>query len=121
MPETVDDQRRPVSKHSETLGGAPLDSSVSVAAQPAITEGMNIKDLRTPALLLDLEGMESNLHLMASFFRDRPIKLRPHFKAHQTFFLASRQIQTGSIGISCARLDHAAALVRHGIRDVLIA
>jgi D-serine deaminase-like pyridoxal phosphate-dependent protein len=72
-------------------------------------------------LLLDLDSMESNLHRMASFFRGRPTKLRPHFKAHQSLFLAWRQLHLGSIGISCARLDHAEALVHHGIENILIA
>jgi D-serine deaminase-like pyridoxal phosphate-dependent protein len=89
--------------------------------QPSIMGGIKTKDLRTPALLLDLDSMESNLHRMASFFRDRPTKLRPHFKAHQALSLASEQLRLGANGISCARLEHAEALVHRGIENILIA
>jgi len=110
-----------VSKHLETRGGELVEPSVKVMDRTSCVEGMKTHDLRTPALLLDLEGMESNLYRMARFFRGRPTKLRPHFKAHQSLFLASKQLQTGSIGISCARLEQAEALVRYGIQNILIA
>jgi D-serine deaminase-like pyridoxal phosphate-dependent protein len=77
--------------------------------------------LETPALLVDLDGMEQNMLRMSTFFRERPVKLRPHFKAHQVLALASKQIQAGAIGIACARLEHAEALAQHGIENILIA
>jgi D-serine deaminase-like pyridoxal phosphate-dependent protein len=78
-------------------------------------------DLRTPALLVDLDAMEGNLQRMATYFQTRAAKLRPHFKAHQVFSLANKQIGMGAIGITCARLDQAEALVDQGIENVLIA
>lgn len=51
----------------------------------------------------------------------RTAKLRPHFKAHQVFSLAKKQMGLGAVGITCARLDQAEALVDQGIEDVLIA
>ena len=80
-----------------------------------------LADLKTPALLLDLDRMESNLVRMAGYFAGTKAKLRPHFKAHQVLSLASRQVQAGAIGITCARLDHAEALVAEGIPNILIA
>lgn len=65
--------------------------------------------------------MERNLRRMAEFFRGRPAKLRPHFKGHQVLSLAGKQVEAGAIGISCARLDHAEALVQQGISNVLMA
>ena len=110
-----------MSKHLETRGSDLVKSSVKVTHRASSVEGMKAQDIRTPALLVDLESMEENLCRMASFFRGRPTKLRPHFKAHRTLFLASKQLQMGSIGISCARLEQAEVLVRHGIQNVLIA
>lgn len=78
-------------------------------------------DLPTPALLLSLETMHSNLQSMAGYFRRASTSLRPHFKSHQVLSLAARQMEAGAIGVTCARLDHAVALVRHGISNVLIA
>ena len=86
-----------------------------------MSERMRVVDLDTPALLVDLERMESNLRRMAGYFVGGRAKLRPHFKAHQVLSLATRQVQEGAIGITCARLAQAEALVGEGIRNVLIA
>jgi D-serine deaminase-like pyridoxal phosphate-dependent protein len=88
---------------------------------PLWMRGTRVKDLPTPALLLDLDIMERNLARMSDFFRDKPVKLRPHFKAHQVISLANRQIQAGAKGITCARVEHAELLVEEGIANVLIA
>lgn len=82
---------------------------------------MKTHELDTPALLVDLNNMESNLARMASFLRQTPAKLRPHFKNHRIVPLAKRQLEAGAIGMTCARLSQAELLVQHGIRSVLIA
>lgn len=87
----------------------------------AIRPGMEVTDLPTPVLLMDLDGMERNLLRMATFFRASRLGLRPHFKAHQVFSLAKRQIEFGAIGLTCARLDQAEALVHQGIDNILVA
>ena len=58
---------------------------------------------------------------MAAFFRDRPAKLRPHFKNHKCVTLAKRQLAAGAVGMTCAKLGEAEVLVEHGFQDVLIA
>jgi D-serine deaminase-like pyridoxal phosphate-dependent protein len=80
-----------------------------------------ILDLETPALLLDLPTMESNLHKMAKFIRDGKASLRPHFKNHKSAWLSRKQIAAGAIGITCATVGQAEVLVSHGIKNVLIA
>lgn len=82
---------------------------------------MTVDELKTPALTADLDLMEGNLARMATFFRDRPAELRPHFKNHKCPDLAWRQLDSGAIGITCATLDEAECLVHHGIRSVLLA
>ena len=44
---------------------------------------MKIDEIETPALLLDMDAMESNLGKMAAFFSQSTAKLRPHFKNHK--------------------------------------
>jgi D-serine deaminase-like pyridoxal phosphate-dependent protein len=88
---------------------------------PAIVPGSNVSDLPTPALLVDLDTMEQNLARMAAFFRDKPAKLRPHFKAHQSVALARKQIQGGAIGLTCARLEQAEMLLDEGFENILVA
>ena len=99
------------------IGPPEVDPKVRIAISP----GTEVKELPTPALLMDLDGMERNLLRMANFFRDSGPKLRPHFKAHQVLSLARRQLEVGAIGLTCARLDQAETLVRSGIDNILIA
>jgi len=80
-----------------------------------------IQDLDTPALLLDLPTMESNLHRMARFIGEGKAALRPHFKNHQSVWLSRRQLEVGAIGITCATLAQAELLVSHGVKNILIA
>jgi D-serine deaminase-like pyridoxal phosphate-dependent protein len=82
---------------------------------------MRIHEIDTPALLVDLDAMESNLHRMSAFFRDQPTKLRPHFKNHKVPLLAWKQLEAGAIGMTCATLREAEILVDHGVRSILIA
>lgn len=82
---------------------------------------MTVDDIHTPALLVDLNAMESNLNRMASFFHDKSAKLRPHFKNHKNPQLARRQLEAGAIGMTCATLREAEILVEHGMSSILIA
>ncbi len=114
-------ERGPALKELETVGGRVVESPIGTLTGPALSIGTRTSELRTPALLVDLDALDHNLRQMASFFRDKPTKLRPHFKGHQSLFLACKQVQMGAIGISCARLKHAAALVQQGIDNILVA
>jgi D-serine deaminase-like pyridoxal phosphate-dependent protein len=81
---------------------------------------VNIHEIDTPALLVDLGSMERNLHQMARFFSAGPTKLRPHYKNHKCPALARKQIESGAIGMTCATLAEAEALVASGINGILI-
>ena len=82
----------------------------------------SINNLDTPALLLDLDASDRNISRMASFFADRPAKLRPHFKNHKCTKLAERQLAAGSIvGMTCANITEAESLCGVGVENILIA
>lgn len=84
--------------------------------------GLRKEDLDTPALLLDLDAMERNLHKMAAYFDTTPADLRPHVKLHRaTPILAHKQLAAGAIGVTCAKLAEAEVMVLSGITDILIA
>jgi len=78
-------------------------------------------DVDTPALLLDLDVVEANIAAMADFFRDRPQRLRPHFKTRKTPEIARRQLEAWAIGITAGKLGEAEVLVNAGLGPVLIA
>jgi D-serine deaminase-like pyridoxal phosphate-dependent protein len=82
---------------------------------------LDLGSITTPALLVDLDAMESNLQQMAGFFADKRCKLRPHFKNHKAPILAWKQLRAGAIGITCATLREAEILVHHGVDSILIA
>jgi D-serine deaminase-like pyridoxal phosphate-dependent protein len=81
---------------------------------------VTLHEIDTPALLLDLDAMERNLAKMARFFSGGPTRLRPHYKNHKCPALARRQIDAGAIGMTCATLVEAEALVANGITNILI-
>src|SRR5216684_2930650 len=64
--------------------------------------------------------MERNLTKMARFFSAGATRLRPHYKNHKCPALARQQIDAGAIGMTCATLAEAEALVSNGITDILI-
>ncbi|MGH9616189.1 MAG: DSD1 family PLP-dependent enzyme [Acidobacteriaceae bacterium] len=81
----------------------------------------NVSLIETPALLVDLDTMESNLWRMAGFFAGKKVKLRPHFKNHKSPLLAWKQLHAGANGITCATVREAEILVNHGVTNILIA
>jgi len=81
---------------------------------------VTLREIDTPALLLDLDAMERNLSRMARFFSAGPTKLRPHYKNHKCPVLARRQMDAGAIGMTCATLSEAEAVIANGITDILI-
>lgn len=82
---------------------------------------MDFDAIDTPALLVDLDTIDRNQRRMNELFAGKPVKVRPHFKNHRVLALADRQIASGTIGITCARLWQAERLIQHGIRGVLVA
>jgi len=77
--------------------------------------------LDTPALLVDLDVMQSNIACIARTCRENGVGWRPHTKAHKTPEIAHMQLAAGAIGITCAKLGEAEVMARAGIRNVLIA
>jgi D-serine deaminase-like pyridoxal phosphate-dependent protein len=78
-------------------------------------------DLDTPALLFDLDVLESNVTEMAKVASDAGVRLRPHTKTHKCPEIARIQIDAGASGITVAKLGEAEVMVDAGQTDVLIA
>ena len=65
--------------------------------------------------------MQTNIDEMQSIASSFGVALRPHTKTHKTPQIALRQIAAGAVGITCAKLGEAEAMVDGGVQDVLIA
>jgi len=76
--------------------------------------------LATPALVIDLDRLESNISRMAAHARAKGIALRPHAKTHKSVEIARRQIAAGAPGICVAKLGEAEALAEGGIDSILV-
>jgi len=81
---------------------------------------MELKDLATPALVVDVGLMEGNLRAMQAFYADTAASLRPHAKTHKCPVIARRQIELGAVGIAVAKISEAEVMVEGGIDEVLI-
>jgi 3-hydroxy-D-aspartate aldolase len=81
---------------------------------------MQLHDVGTPALLVDLDAFEGNLDRMATDSARTSVKVRPHAKAHKCPQIALRQISGGATGICCQTIGEAEVMVRFGVRDVLV-
>lgn len=82
---------------------------------------MNIYDLETPAIAVDLDCLERNLASMAEYARARGLHLRPHTKTHKIAEIARSQIRHGSNGITVAKSEEAEVMAAAGCEDILIA
>ncbi len=76
--------------------------------------------LTTPALVLDLDRFEANLAAMAGLAKESGQALRPHAKSHKCSTIAKAQIAAGAVGVCCASLREAEAMVAAGVAGVLI-
>lgn len=82
--------------------------------------GASLDDIETPALIVDLDALDDNIARMAAFAAAAGVRLRPHAKTHKCPAIAHRQIAAGAVGQCCQKVAEAEALVRGGIRDVLV-
>ena len=82
---------------------------------------MDIKDLPSPALVVDLAAFDANVAIADQLLNGTSKRIRPHVKTHRTPALALRQLTTAAVGLTCATVGEAEAMVAAGARDVLIA
>ena len=85
------------------------------------TVGTLLRDVDTPALLVDLDVFESNLKRMATDVSTLSIDLRPHAKTHKSAAIAQWQLEGGAIGITVAKVGEAEIFAEHGVSDIRIA
>jgi len=83
--------------------------------------GLELNELDTPFLWVDLDVMESNIRALAGYFRRAGVNWRPHTKGIKVPAIARKFIDAGAIGITCAKLSEAEVMVSAGLKDILIA
>ena len=76
-------------------------------------------DIATPALLVDLDRFESNIHKMQAAVSRSGKQLRPHAKAHKCVEISRRQMKAGAVGVCVATISEMQWLTAAGIGVLL--
>ncbi len=82
---------------------------------------MDYEQFMTPYLAVDLDAFVRNIKKMTDFCRESGTNVRPHVKTHKCPEIARMLVDEGAIGVTCAKLGEAEAMVHGGIKDLLIA
>jgi D-serine deaminase-like pyridoxal phosphate-dependent protein len=81
---------------------------------------MRVQELETPAAIVNLDLLDSNIHRFQEYLNEHEINNRPHIKTHKIPEIAHKQVQAGAVGITCQKLGEAEIMVQSGIRDVFL-
>lgn len=82
---------------------------------------MNLTELETPCLLVDLAKTQDNIERMQAVCNAHGVQLRPHVKTHKMVEIARRQLAAGATGLVCSKISEAEALLPSGVRSIFIA
>lgn len=81
---------------------------------------MDITDIDTPALLIDLDIVARNLKAAQDYADAHGLRLRPHVKTHKLPRFARDQVALGAVGVTCQKLGEAEAMADGGITDIFL-
>jgi D-serine deaminase-like pyridoxal phosphate-dependent protein len=79
-----------------------------------------LREVDTPALVVDLAALRRNIEKMAAIARRSGVSLRPHAKTHKSVEIARLQIGAGALGIACATVGEVGMLAAAGIPNLLL-
>lgn len=77
--------------------------------------GKSIREIETPALLLDLDKFRWNIDKMFRFVREAGVNVRPHAKTFKAAAICSRLLDAGAVGLMTQKLGEAEALLHSGV------
>ena len=84
--------------------------------------GLPVTELETPALCLDIDVYRRNVNRMVNYItREHGLAWRPHMKGQKAPQLAREAIAAGAIGVTCATLYEAEAMVAAQVSNILLA
>ncbi len=78
-------------------------------------------DISRPTLLIDQQRVQRNIQRMAEKALRAGVRLRPHFKTHQSARVGEWFRPFGIEAITVSSLDMAVYFARHGWKDILVA
>ncbi|HET7275980.1 MAG TPA: D-TA family PLP-dependent enzyme [Longimicrobiaceae bacterium] len=81
---------------------------------------MKLGEVETPAAVVELAKMRTNLERAASYCRRHGLAWRPHCKTHKTPEIARMQVAAGAVGVSVATPGEAVVMAT-AVDDLLLA
>jgi len=94
-----------------------FDVGFDIPAKPGMAEA----DIQTPALVLDLDALESNIRKMGDYAAAHGMRHRVHGKMHKSVDVAQLQEALGgACGVCCQKVSEAEVFARGGIKDVMV-
>jgi 3-hydroxy-D-aspartate aldolase len=106
--------------HSPSYTTYDLDRVEQLIGRGRGISGLSKADLPTPALVVDIDKLESNVSQMAAYAQQAGVSLRPHVKTHKVPEIGRRQVAAGAIGLCCATIREAETMARAGLSGLLI-
>ncbi len=106
------------------------DSSASVSFSPMALDTVStagtaaldlVEPVDTPALIVDIDRVRTNLDEMAGFCREHGVSLVPHAKTHRTPEFAPMQMDSGADALCTTKLGEAEPLSDRGLRNFVMA
>lgn len=82
---------------------------------------MNINEIYTPAILVNLDYLEHNMKKYADLAKANGKQIWPMVKTHKSTEMAKMQQKYGSTGFLCGTLDEAEALCKAGLDNIMYA
>jgi D-serine deaminase-like pyridoxal phosphate-dependent protein len=82
---------------------------------------MSVSAIETPAVIVYMDVLESNIAEMSRLVEEAGVRLRPHTKIHECPEIAGMQIAAGACGIEVGAIERALCMADAGIKDILIA
>ncbi len=100
-------------------------SRMRLHTAPPAQVGDNLKEIPTPALIVDYESLLRNIQKLPTLIDTNAVRIRSHFKAHKCPTIAQLQLQHGkTFGFCFQKVSEAEALVEayseEGGLDLLI-
>src|SRR5215213_4996097 len=83
--------------------------------------GTSVEDVETPALLVDLDVMETNIRRWQAAANAAGVAFRPHIKTHKAPAVAALQLDAGAVGLAVAKVAEAEVFAAAGCRNLVVA
>ncbi len=81
---------------------------------------MDLADVDTPALILDLDAFEANLDRLAATLHGTGVRLRAHAKTHKSPVIAHLQMARGAVGQCVQKVAEAEVMAWGGVPDIIV-